>query len=313
MFFSADGKQSQDKQGSNFMAMLALVQPGPITAAALIAEIRRAFPGYREEMKKATDDADTGHGPTLIMMGKDVLTVIPVDRPMPPDAMDFAAGRTTMFWPNAKQELVRHQGHVIVSKMLSGLGNKTNLEQARDVAMACAAISSIVPTIGVYWSAAEMVWPASVFREAAAELMKGRVPIEAWLHLGFMRVRADSRPNAIACITTGLQPFIGREIEVWPTTLEPAQIAERLYGLGRYLIDKGQILKDGETVGISQTEKFRVALAPQGQRPGIPVIQLKLELPDQTAGWRATKPAEPAATPGFTGGFGRRTTPVKPH
>lgn len=312
MFFSAGGKQSQDKQGSNFMAMVALAQPGPITAAALIAEIRRAFPGYREEMKKATDGTDSGHDSVLIMMGKDVLTVIPVDRPMPPDAMDFAAGRT-LFWPKAKEELARHQGHVIVAKMLSSLGNKGGLEQARDVSMACAAISAIVPAIGVYWSAAEMVWPASVFREATEELMKGRVPIEAWLHLGFMRVRGDNRADAIACITTGLQPFIGREIEVMPTTLQPAQVAERLYGLGRYLIDKGQILKDGETVGISQTEKFRVALAPRGQRPDIPVIQLTLEVADQTAGWSATKPAAPAATPGFTGGFGKRTTPVKPH
>ena len=313
MFFSAKGKQ--DQSSTNFLAMLALQQPGPITAAALIAEIKRAFPGYREEMKKATDGADTGHDSMLIMMGKDVLTVIPVDRPMPSGAMDFAA-RRTIFWPNAKPELARHQGHVIVSKMLGGLGNKTSLDQARDVAMACAAISSIVPTIGIYWTAAEMVWPASVFREATAELMKGRVPIEAWLHLGFMRAPMDPTPNAIACITTGLMPFIGREIELMPTSLQPAQIAERLYGLARYLIDKGQILKDGETVGLSPTEKFRVALADQGQRPGLPVIKLKLEAVDETAGLTATKPAAPAAPagqPGFTGGFGKRTTPVKPH
>ncbi len=310
MFFSADGKQDQGKQSTNFLAMLALQQPGPITAAALIAEIKRAFPGYREQMTKATDGADTGHDSMLVMMGKDVLTVIPVDRPMPPGAMDFAAGRT-IFWPNAKQELARHQGHVIVSKMLGSLGQKTGLEQARDVAMACAAISSIVPTVGVYWTAAEMVWPASVFREAAAELMKGRVPIEAWLHLGFMRAPMDPTPNAIACVTTGLMPFIGREIELLPTSLQPAQIAERLYGLARYLIDKGQILKDGETVGLSPTEKFRVTLADQGQRPGIPVIKLKLETADETAGLTATKPAAPLSQPGFTGGFGKRQTPVK--
>jgi hypothetical protein len=309
MFFSADGKRDQSKQSTTFMAILALQQPGAISAAALIAEIRRAFPAYREQLVKAGSAEDSGRDSMLIMMGKDVLTVMPIDLPMPPGAMDFAAGRT-IFWPTAKQELARHQGHVIVAKMLAGLGQKTSLEQARDVALACAAISSIVPTIGVYWSAAEMVFPASVFREAAGELMKGRVPIEAWMHLGFMRA---STPNALACITTGLAPFIGREIELLPTMLEPAQIAERLYGLARYLIDKGQILKHGETVGLSPTEKFRVELAPQGQRPGIPVIQLKPEAMDETAGLMATKPAQPTTSsqPGFTGGFGKRTTPVK--
>jgi hypothetical protein len=311
VFHSAGG--NQQGKSANFMAMLALAQPGPITAAALIAEITRAFPGYREELEKATEAADNGRDSMLIKMGKDLLTVIPVDRPMPSGAMDFAAGRT-IFWPAAKQELARHQGHVIVAKMLGALGDKTNLEQARDVSLACAAIASIVPTIGVYWTAAEMVWPASVFREAAGELMQGRVPIEAWLHLGFMRTPT---PGTLACVTTGLAPLIGREFELLPTALEPAQIAERLYGLARYLIDKGQILKDGETVGLSQTEKFRVELAAQGQRPGIPVIRLKPESLDQASGAMAARPsaqpAAPATQPGFTGGFGKRTTPVKPN
>jgi hypothetical protein len=293
------------------MAMLMLAQPGPITAAALIAEIRRAFPDYQEKLAKIGRDADSGQDATVIQMGKDVLSVIPIDQPVPLGAMDHAAART-LYWPSAKQELAHHRGHVIVAKMTGAAANKTGLDHARDVTMACAALSAIVPTIGVYWGAAEMVFPAALFREAAGELANGRVPVEMWIHLGMMR---GDTPGMFACATTGLAPLIGREVELLPCVLQPAQIAERLYGLARYLIDKGQILKDGETVGLSPTEKFRVSLADQGQRPGVPVIRLKPESMDQSAGLMATRaqPTPPAAQPGFTGGFGKRTTPVKPN
>ena len=81
----------------------------------------------------------------------------------------------------------------------------------------------------------------------------------------------------LAAVTKGLQAFVGREIEFQPSTLPPVTIADRVIGTSLYLLSRGPVLQDGNTLGVSAQERIRVVFAKQGRRAGVPVAKLTLE------------------------------------
>ncbi len=99
----------------------------------------------------------------------------------------------------------------------------------------------------------------------------------------------------------GLQPFVGREIEFWPQPLPVATIAERVIGTIQYLLNKGPVLDDGDTLGVSDSERIRVRHQPRGQRLDVPVLVLSVEHLDEPAA-----PAQPAPNSTARPSFGRR-------
>ncbi|WP_245524151.1 DUF4261 domain-containing protein [Methylobacterium nonmethylotrophicum] len=53
---------------------------------------------------------------------------------------------------------------------------------------------------------------------------------------------------------------------------DPRRRLERAQGLAAYLSEKGPVLKDGSTFGISETERMPVRLLTSQRFPGLPVI-----------------------------------------
>jgi len=56
-----------------------------------------------------------------------------------------------------------------------------------------------------------------------------------------------------------------------------AVIAARTLGTIGYLLAQRPVLKDGDSLGVSEKERIRVAYAAQGYKPGVPVLQLHVE------------------------------------
>ena len=118
--------------------------------------------------------------------------------------------------------------------------------------------------------------------QAAEELIAGRPPADVWVQLLWL----DGPPTpegerTLAVVTTGLAPFVGREVEFMPAPLPPAVIAERTLGTITYLLGQGPVLKDGDSLGVSEAERIRAKYAAQGYKPGVPVIQLRIEALDE--------------------------------
>ena len=84
-------------------------------------------------------------------------------------------------------------------------------------------------------------------------------------------------------VTTGLSAFVDREIEFQPSAKPPDLLASRLIGTIRYLLAKGPVLNDGDTLGISENERIRVRLVASEIRPEQPVYALSLEQVDDAA------------------------------
>jgi hypothetical protein len=98
---------------------------------------------------------------------------------------------------------------------------------------------------------------------------KGYPPLDAWV-----KCQTARDGEALTIITTGMAPFIEREIELTTTTLTLAEAVARAYELCGYLIRKGPVVKDSDTVELDPGVKTRVHFRQQGRRPGVPVLQL---------------------------------------
>jgi len=262
-----------------FVAMLALSKPEIPSAEAIIAEFKRRVPKLPFELE-AVDAPEEGTEVGRVRAftaGDRLLSVMLIDKPLPAGMLD-AAIQADLVWPEAKEKLAAHEAHIIVGCVAGSEGYGPAIDTAGLVTAMAAVVAALTPTIGVYWSSGNTVTETSQFQRVADSFFAGNPPVTVWVQLLLL----PSLPSAqgeptLAAVTQGLQPFVGREIEFQPSTLPPVTVAQKVVGACIYLLSKGPVLKDGDTLGISEEERIRVAYADQGHRPGIPVMKLSLE------------------------------------
>lgn len=239
------------------------------------------FPGAPIQVSapRPVDVSAAGRGFVLTANGKR-LSVLLVEQPLPRDAYERALSLDRV-WPAAAEAMQRQRAHAIVGMVDAAEDHGGALEGAACATLVAAALATLLPALAVIWAAGATITDPPRFVESAKGLARRQLPSDLWVSLAFL----DGPPSAtgertLAVLTTGLQPFVGREIEFLPTALSPYELARRVIGLGQYLIQSGPVIRDGETVGITETERIRVRFA-DGQRRGVPVMALTLEQGDE--------------------------------
>lgn len=97
----------------------------------------------------------------------------------------------------------------------------------------------------------------------------------------WVSIQLEKRGDAIGGKSLGLRPIAGYEIELAPIAWPMADVAARLIGTVEYLFTHGAVLKDGETLGTTGEERFRIR-----RSAGQPFLRLTLEMGDEGEGSR---------------------------
>jgi hypothetical protein len=292
-----------------YLACNDLAPVSPETLAARIGELGAGSPLKTPRVLVGAVGQSIGAGFLLDFNGV-LVSVILVDKPLPPDAYAGAL-QLNRVWPGAAQAMEAHRAHAIVAPLKEIGSHLEALNATMIVTITLAALTTIVPSVAVVWSNGEVITEVTRFREAARALVQGQTRPDIWIGFAFLDgPRLPTGERTLAVVTSGLAPFIGREVEWLPTPLPPATIANRLIGLCQYLIVNGPVIKDGETLGVSESDRIRATFAPRGQRGG-PVIQLSVETmdmrpPSVRMAEREQQKAAVAAIAAASGGFGRR-------
>ena len=278
------GRPGGDKcEPGSFTAFLVLETPAAVGQAELLERMGQQFPQLQSRIKSLAPGGEprAPDAPMIFFMGDSMMTVMFIDQPMPPGTLSIAA-RASRTWPGGEAVLVAHRAHVIIHARSGGKDWAGALNCAQNVSAVSAALAGMLPTIGVYWSAGWAVSKPDEFIGNTGQVLAGKYSAADWFQFWYLDGPPTDRGEpTIAVLTTGLEPFFGREIEFLPAALPPGTIAHRLLGVIEYLLTNGPVLNDGDTLGVSYDEAIRVRYAAQGQRPGIPVIQLTLEQIDQ--------------------------------
>jgi hypothetical protein len=258
-----------------FIAMLALERLAPVDGQELLRRTLVYLPGA--EGRLLGDKPGGADTPLMLAIDDVVITVLYVDRPLPPGTLDGAIAANRV-WKDVRQVVAAHRAHAIVA-LLQGGGDLAKLRtSACVVTAAAAALSSLLPTSGVYWASGQTVNEPGYFRQRADVFAKGTLPLDIWVQLLWLDgPRSPNGQRTFAVITTGLMPFVGREIEFQPAARPPLEIGERVAGAVSYLLDNGPVLADGDTIGINKQEHIRVRHRDRGVRATGPIYALTLE------------------------------------
>lgn len=206
-------------------------------------------------------------GMMTFKVGTSIVGIALIPQAIPWTALEEACVRA-LFWTDAAKALKAHTTHVVVSV---GDPKLDSVDRALLLTRVICAFLKEFEAVGVYWGAGAVVQSTQIFLDLAAEANRSMLPLHLWMSF---RVGAAGS-GGVAGYTVGLRAFDQMELEVLQCGYSPADLVDRLFNCAHYLLDKGPVLLDGHTIGLSAEERIEVRHLPShfGQ-PG-KVIQLQ--------------------------------------
>jgi hypothetical protein len=163
--------------------------------------------------------------------------------------------QTARWWPEAEEEMRKHTNHFIVSLMG---GPDGPLDRHIWLTKFVAAVMELSDAAGVYWGSGTVVHKPELFCELAAVASPDDYTPQLWID---MRIWGD-KDRRVFFATTGLSAFGLPEIEVDGARWNPGELMEFCGNIITYVINRGEPLPDGDTIGRSDTEKIQIRHAP---------------------------------------------------
>ncbi|MGV3756558.1 MAG: DUF4261 domain-containing protein [Verrucomicrobiota bacterium] len=174
--------------------------------------------------------------------------------PIPWDELEGPC-ETSPFWENAADELEGHKAHLIVT---ATPGDGDPIAGARLLTKAVAAVLKMKGVVGVYWGAGTLVHSPATFLEHAAQMSEECLPLYLWIDFRVVPDEGDT----LTLFTTGIEALGFMEIEVVKSQTEPAEAVDLAFNIAHYLLDNGPVLKDGDTIGMSETQNVSIQHVP---------------------------------------------------
>jgi uncharacterized protein DUF4261 len=174
-------------------------------------------------------------------------------------------------WPNGRDEAAQHRSHVIVTCL--GAADQSPIQSALSVSRLALVALELFDGIGVYWGNASVCNSREVFEDFCANMSEEHVPVPVWLR--FQLVRASN--DEIGLYTLGMHQFGLMDIEVDHCKMELQDLFESVSNIAHYLIQRGPVIADGNTVGGSEEERYLVRHRPSMIDPNRLVYKIVFE------------------------------------
>jgi hypothetical protein len=236
----------------------------PAIAALLIEgdsfpleELRGRLAGAKFGGQAATEIEVKG-GILMFKLGDEIVAVAPMPKPYPWSDLEGPCA-TSWMWPKGTSatEAVRpHRKHVLVTL----IGGKADPVVRRLMLTQVTGLAAAVPgVLGVHWPEGTVVHYPPVFVKMAAAMRDPKVP-PLYLWVDFRVVRNPD--GTFAMFTTGLEKLGRMEIEIPNIAMGPGELREWSVNIAQYLLEAGDKVKDGDTIGMSATQQIRVRHKP---------------------------------------------------
>jgi hypothetical protein len=170
-------------------------------------------------------------------------------------------------WPHAGTELRGHNAHTLVT-VNAGLAPVAKSAILTQVTVAV--MSAMPDAMGVLWSNAMLLVPTSLFIDYAKDVLPHGPPLDLWVDF---RLRKLS-DNRCAGFTTGLAGLGLMELEVPESPERPWELRYRMHCVAGYLLERGPVINDGDSVGDDLDDCIRVHYGASGM--GLPGCVMRL-------------------------------------
>ncbi|WNG36299.1 DUF4261 domain-containing protein [Archangium violaceum] len=245
------------------LAMVTLDRARSLPEGALLAFLQDNWKDLPRP-KEVSHEGDT----LSFELGGAIVTLTLMRVPIPWGDLEGPA-RAAWHWPEATERLKVHLGHVIVAVLAPGMDRvSTMLLLTRVVA----SVAATADASGVYWGEGPVVNAPEDFVEEAKRTSRERLPLYLWL--AFQLVRNPD--GTFTLCTSGMKSFELMELEWVACRTKPAELVDRAFNFAHYLLDHGPVLKDGDTIGLSAQERFRVRHLPSVVEPSRTVYRIDM-------------------------------------
>lgn len=221
---------------------LAEILPGPLATAFELTAPRSVL---------EIEDAPAHGCEQAFMMTVDghVFGCASYDSPLPEEEYEFAE-RKSMFFQDAGMQMSTHQAFVALCAAEPETGHGLVRAQAVALTRLAAALCEVMPAQGIYWRGADTLSAPEAVARAAAAFYKGKWPVDIWIGWQ-MYGDDDPRHPVLGLHTRGAADYLGYELDIPPfpvsDKIEPLRI---LYGAAGYLIEHGDVIRDGQFVEV---------------------------------------------------------------
>ena len=258
---------------NRFFSLVLLNQTATFDSNAIVeklAEYLKPIGSSCRELRPAKDPETT-----LLDVGGVKISIKMEFNSVPAGTFDTAV-KFSLAWPDAKKAVSSHVAHLIIGCLELPQDHEQALHFAVMNNLVTAAVLDALNGAGVYWATGQLLISPDTFRRTAHNILNKQLPVEDWVNLFWLKGQVGGRPAA-GCVTEGAVAFLGMEIEFLPAPLSPADLAQRIFGVFRYLLVNGAVLKEGDTLGQSESEFIRVHFQDQGLHFDGRVLQLSFE------------------------------------
>lgn len=183
-------------------------------------------------------------------LGEDKVVVSSMKAPIPWADLKGPCS-AAWYWPEAGKQLRPHKAHLLVVVVPGTADRKASAIRLTKVT---AALVKSSPAAGIFWGSSGTVHCPVPFCQTAAETAADRLPIEIWIGFGLIPEAGETH----SVYTSGLEDFGLQEIEIHNSQRDPQFLYERLFDVVHYVLRKDVILHDGETIGITDTERIAI-------------------------------------------------------
>ncbi|MGE0496444.1 MAG: DUF4261 domain-containing protein [Ramlibacter sp.] len=257
--FGFSHAQAAEPSKMRALSFVLVTEPKLPDAQAFRAELEKRVAG---RFKVSDMEAD-GQKVILLRMHGGTVMIGLIDAPLPKGQIDdLCAG--AWYWRQACEATALHRAQIVASVL------DTNL----DTLDANLLLTDVVATL-MDGNAVASYWEASLQSREAVLRQSARISREAppvWLWVNF-RVTNDLE-KGISLSTQGMEELNLREIEAKDVNRPGREVFGLLLGMAQYLVSRGPVIKDGETIGESPALNIRVRQGPSYWREGATVYRV---------------------------------------
>ena len=246
---------SQAVQGSSFVVVSEARLPN-------MEKFRATLEGRLKGRLKIDHFESDGKDVILLRTKGGTVMIGLIGAPLPKGTVDDLCSGA-WYWNAACEATSRHKGQIYVSVLQTSLTKLDSALLQTDV------VASLMDenAIASYWGAS--LQSREAFLKQSATASPDNPPVWRWVNF-----RVTNEPKGISISTDGMESFGLREIETKEVNRNGRDVFVLLLSTAQYLIHKGPVIKDGETIGESPSLNIRVRQGPSYWRDGLTVYRI---------------------------------------
>lgn len=205
-----------------------------------------------EEWKIVTQDVKSTENALVFMVEGSMCSIGLIPSPIPNgEAIQQAKGN--YYCPDAVDIASNHQAHLIVT-----VANQDKDVELESMKLYSKIIDSCLiqeSATGVYTSGT--VFSAAFYHKACQQYLSADdIPIMLWV---FIAMAHTEHGNQL--FTIGMEQFGKKEMEILNSKVDMKTLHQSLMAMCSHIITSGLVLQDGETIGFSASQKWKITLS----------------------------------------------------